>query len=92
MAVATITQAVLTSNVAYFEVPKGPELQVGEVVTTAGCTTGTFNGSLTVLANGLFEIAGANSSQPDLWSGFSVAITHANIAREVEPATATVTV
>lgn len=91
MAVNTVTQAVLTSNVAVFEVPKGPEWQVGESVTVAGCTSSTFNGTFTVLTSGLFEVAGANTSQPDLWSGFSVAITHANIVREVEPLTATVT-
>jgi hypothetical protein len=92
MAVSTVTQAYLNSNVAYFEIPKGPELQVGQTVTIAGCTTGTFNAALTVLTNGLFEIPGQNPSQPDLWSGFSATLVHANIAREVEPATATATV
>lgn len=92
MAVTPVTQAYLKSNVAYYEVPKGPELQVGESVTVAGCTSATFNATVTVLTNGVFAIPGANPSQPDLWSGFSATIVHADIAREVEPATATLTV
>ena len=92
MAVSKVTQAVLKSNIAYFEVPAGPELQVGETVTVANCTSSTFNAALTVLANGLFQVAGANPSQPDLWSGFSATLVHADIPREVEPATATATI
>lgn len=95
MAVFTITQAVLVNNIAYFEVPKGHEWQAGQTVTTANCTTATFNGTLTVLAGGAAAItpptATSGTGTNFVWSGFSASITHANIAIEQEPATATVT-
>lgn len=96
MAVFTITQCCLISNVAYFEVKAGHEWQIGETVTTAGCTTSNFNISNgVVLSSGpaLIPTTGASSGAGtgNLWNGFAISVTHANIANEVEPAGATVT-
>ena len=96
MAVFTITQATLISNVAYYEVKAGHEWQVGETVTTANCTTSTFNiSNAVILSSGpaLIPTTGASSGAGtgNLWNGFAVSVTHANIANEIEPATATVT-
>jgi hypothetical protein len=88
-----VTQAYLSSNVAYFEVPAAHDWQGGEVVTVSGCTTSAFNISLTVTAAGLMAIPVASSSGAGtslLWSGFFAPITNANIAVEVEPAAAAV--
>lgn len=98
MPVNRITKAALISpdgtqahNIAVFEVPAGPEWQVGATVTTAGCTTGTFNISNGVISRvGLFDITDA-SGQLVEWSGFSIIVNNAVIAAENEPATATVT-
>lgn len=94
MSVFRVTQARLTSNIAYFEVPAAQDWEVGESVTVAGCTTSTFNTALTVLTTGLFAFpvtgsSGAGTSQ--LWSGFSATLTHADIPAEAEPSMATAT-
>jgi hypothetical protein len=88
-----ITQAYLSSNVAFFEVPAGHEWLVGDVVTVSGCTTAAFNISLTVATAGVANIPVAASSGPGtvlMWSGFSAPITNSNIAVEIEPAAAAV--
>lgn len=98
MSVSRITKATLISpdgtqshNIAVFEVPAGPEWQVGGVVTTAGCTTGTFNISGgTISRTGLFEITDA-SGQVVEWSGFAIIVNNPIIAVENEPVTATAT-
>jgi hypothetical protein len=98
MSVSRITKAVLISpdgtqshNIAVFEVPAGPEWQVGGTVTTAGCTTGTFNisgGSISRV--GLFDVTGP-SNQVEEWSGFAIIVNNPVIAAELEPVTATAT-
>lgn len=98
MPVNRITKAALISpdgtqshNIAVFEVPAGPEWQVGAVVTTAGCTTGTFNISNgTISRVGLFDIIDASGLFAE-WSGFAIIVNNAVIAAENEPVGATVT-
>jgi|ERR1700719_3521427 len=98
MSVSKITKAALISpdgtqshNIAVFEVPAGPEWQVGGVVTTAGCTTGTFNISGgTIVRTGVFEITDASGVLVE-WSGFAITVNNAVIAAENEPVTATAT-
>lgn len=86
--VFTIQKATLISNVAYFQVDACPALEIGGAVVVSGCTTGTFNTSLTVLACGTFpipnNIADTNGGT-QLWTGFSASLSHANIAIEIEP-------
>ena len=87
MSVFKITKAYLNSNVVYFEVPAAADWEVGEIVTVAGCITGAFNASLTVATAGLLNIPVAASSGAGtslLWSGFTAALTNANVAVEIE--------
>lgn len=90
MATANIRRATLVSNVAVYEIPSGEPFQIGEIVTTAGCTTGALNASVTVASAGLIIVS--NGGNNENWSGFSAAITNANIPIESETgATATTT-
>lgn len=92
MAIAIIRRAVLTSNVATFEVEAAEPFQLGETVTVTGCTTGTFNATLTTTSAGLIQVnPPGTSGYSENWSGFSAGLTHANIAIESEPTTAVVT-
>lgn len=98
MSVSTITKAVLISpdgtqahNIAIFEVPKGPEWQVGASVTTAACTTATFNLTGTISQTGVFQVLEPVDNVIHEWSGFAVIVNHAVIAVEYEPSTAIVT-
>lgn len=77
---ATGTQA---NNYAVYQCDAPPALQIGSTVVVGGCTTGTFNGTLTVASVGSFSVK--NDTGIETWSGFSVTMNHAAIAAEVEP-------
>lgn len=92
MAIYSIKRANLTSNIAYFDIPCAEAFQIGESVTVAGCTTSTFNTTLTVLTSGLVQVTPASTTgYSENFSGFSASLTHGNIATEVEPTGATAT-
>ena len=89
MAIAIIRRATIVSNVATFEVDGAEPYQPGQVVTVAGCTTGTFNRTYTVTAAGLIQLNPSSSTNVgENWPGFSAPFTNANIAVEIEPTSA----
>ena len=54
----------------------------------AGCTTSTFNGTLTVASVGTFVVPNNPSDTNGgnrLWTGFSVTMNHAALGIEIEP-------
>lgn len=82
MSVNLIRRATLKSNLASFEVPEGEPLQVGAILTTAGCTTSALNASVTVTSAGLIQVS--NGGITENWSGFTAAITNSDIPIESE--------
>ena len=87
---ARITRARLTNNIAYFETLAAENYQIGESVTTSGCSTSALNATGTVLQSGLIEYSPSGGT-PENWSGISISITNADIPVETEPATAYIT-
>lgn len=74
--VSPLVQATVISSVAYFNVPKGPVLQAGQVATLSGMAAGGsaaintfFNQAWTVLRTGPFVISIGGVNQ--LWEGFA---------------------
>jgi len=69
MSVSAITKVTLVNSVVYFEAPKAPVIQIGQVVTVANCNSLYFNQAWTVLGTGSFIIPIGGVNQ--LWQGFS---------------------
>lgn len=82
MATVLIRRATLVSNVAIFETPSAEPWQIGQSVTTAGCSTSALNAAVTVLSKGSIQVS--NGGINENWSGFSASITNADIPIESE--------
>jgi hypothetical protein len=90
LGVYRITRATVVSTAAIcmvsFEVPMGPALETGAVVTTSGNTTTSMNATLTVNSAGLISILNTVNGQQENWSGFNALLTTASVAIEKESA------
>jgi hypothetical protein len=89
----TIEKAVLldtgvqANNYAVYQCDANPTLRPGTTVVVTGCTTGQFNGTLTVASVGTFIVPNNPSDTKGgnaLWTGFSVTMNHAAIGIEIE--------
>lgn len=96
--VFTIEKAVLldtgtqSRNYAVYQTDANPALQPGGTVVIAGCTTGTFNGTMTIASVGTFIVPNNpsdTSGGKSTWTGFSVTINNAAIGIEIEPTSPT---
>ena len=84
---AVITRARLISNLAYYELLEAAPWQIGDSVTIAGCTTGTFNTTGTILKAGLINVPPASTDHySENWPGIVISISNADIPQEIEPA------